>query len=542
MTHTPTSPSATRPWPRAILGLALMLPAVFCCAGTLAWPSLQLVLMSFQRVAPFGPGAEFIGFDNYASLAALGSFARVLGFTALLAAERVVIAAIVPVLVGVGAAALSRTGGRSLRLLFALPLAFFGPLALAAAWAVRLAAAQDGSLGQPDSARGIVLLVDAAQTIGLAGARGALANAAALRGERAGGRSLLLIWLTGMTAAAASAVQTSALPMLLTAGGPATATTTLAMLQFQLGFVQARFGQAAAVAAPALIVVALLGLVVGLAIAVSNLRIAPHGASADRTRSGALVALAIGALLSLGWWAWGHLPLLSMFGGLNAETLSQLVERMPVGTVAVNSLQFSLLSVLIPLPVAYLAALGIGALRPAGRHSEWLLVPFSPWLFVSIALLLLPGFNNLRGLGLLNSRAALAPPILVSIPALFVLTLFFKGRHARWQAARGAGQSSVGAFMAEVVAPSLPLVVWLGLLTFVVSWQELMWPLTATSRAEFTTLPVLARAVQGQFGANAGALAAAAALLAWPVALLMLLAIGATHLALDGLAIRTDDE
>ena len=37
----------------------------------------------------------------------------------------------------------------------------------------------------------------------------------------------------------------------------------------------------------------------------------------------------------------------------------------------------------IQLPIAYLGALGIGALRPLGRYSEWLLLPFSPWLFIT---------------------------------------------------------------------------------------------------------------------------------------------------------------
>ncbi|NED57537.1 sugar ABC transporter permease, partial [Micromonospora aurantiaca] len=71
-----------------------------------------------------------------------------------------------------------------------------------------------------------------------------------------------------------------------------------------------------------------------------------------------------------------------------------------------------LLGAVVSVGAAFLGALGIGGLRPLGRRSEWLLLPFAPWLFVGIGPLSIAGFENVGTLDLINSFGALIPPML----------------------------------------------------------------------------------------------------------------------------------
>jgi hypothetical protein len=123
-----------------------------------------------------------------------------------------------------------------------------------------------------------------------------------------------------------------------------------------------------------------------------------------------------------------------------------------------NTLLPPLVSVLLfQIPIAYVAALGIGSLRPLGRHSEWLLLPFCPWLFVGMETLGVQGFQNLRQLSSLGTFSALVSPLALSVPGLVILTLFFKGRQDEWRDAQASGAKAVGSFFRQLVLPSLPL-------------------------------------------------------------------------------------
>lgn len=105
------------------------------------------------------------------------------------------------------------------------------------------------------------------------------------------------------------------------------------------------------------------------------------------------------------------------------------------------------LGALVSVGVAYAAALGIGALRPLGKGSEWLLLPFAPWLLAGSGTLAFSQWSLARDLDLIGTFAALIPPVLVSVPALVVLTLL----------CRGLAQRATTGFARGVLLPSLPM-------------------------------------------------------------------------------------
>jgi hypothetical protein len=131
----------------------------------------------------------------------------------------------------------------------------------------------------------------------------------------------------------------------------------------------------------------------------------------------------------------------------------------------------------IQLPIAYLGGLAIGAVRPFGKFSNWLLLLFSPWLFVTSVPLAFASFELFRKMELLDSPITLTPPILLSVPMLFIFTLFFSGQSPKWQKAREEGTSSISAFFKYLILPSLPLAVFMTAFSLLASTQDLFMPL-----------------------------------------------------------------
>lgn len=295
------------------------------------------------------------------------------------------------------------------------------------------------------------------------------------------------------------------------------ATTTLGFYQFTETFQYFRFGVGAAVAALVLAVTMLLGLVVGLIVVLAGLRleIVPWGKRSalisresrpGRGRTAAIVLLAVTLLVSLGICSLSVLPLpwnalnslkteaemvgspLSLFpSSPSLDSYGDLGDLIPIAKIVVNTIVPPLSVLLLQVPIVYLSALGIGAVRPFKKLNDWLLLLLSPWLFVTIGPLSIAAFQTRRSADLLNTTAGLASPIVLSVPALFVLTLFFKGQEPRWRAALAEGQSPAGAFFTKLILPSLPLALLLACASFLVGLQGLLWPLIAAVGPESLT-------------------------------------------------------
>ncbi|MEV5888784.1 hypothetical protein [Nonomuraea fuscirosea] len=194
----------------------------------------------------------------------------------------------------------------------------------------------------------------------------------------------------------------------------------------------------------------------------------------------------------------------------------------------VNTWVPALAGALVSVGVAYLAALGIGGLRPLGRGSEWLLLAFAPWLFVGPGPLGVANWQNARNLGLIDSFPALVPPLLVSVPALLVLTLLCKGLSER----------SGGDFFGGVLLPSLPMAGILAGAVTLVNAHDLSWPLLVAQQTDLYTTPVSQVSRLGSFAGGTPDIGAATPLLGVIVALAVLVA--AQLLYLDRLAVTTN--
>jgi ABC-type glycerol-3-phosphate transport system permease component len=198
--------------------------------------------------------------------------------------------------------------------------------------------------------------------------------------------------------------------------------------------------------------------------------------------------------------------------------LGPLLEQISAGQVFINSFVPPLVTATLQVLIAYLAALSIGALRPFGKRSDWILLLFSPWLFITVPPLSLAYFIAAQKAGALDTLRATFSPILFSIPALFILAIFFAGRAAQLQQERIASESPQAPdFFRHFILPSLPLaaVLWLLLLFF--NGQDIFWPLLVSVSPERYSLNLtLLRLVQ-MFSGSHEMLAAAVTFFIVPV-------------------------
>ncbi len=506
---------------RIVGGLVLLLPTLVLWLVALLLPTVQTLALSRQNVRLAGE-ATAVGFANYRQLFASSGFAAAREFTALLVFERLLVVAVVPLALALALHAFGRVARIPLRILFTIPFALFAPVSVALIWMLAynpqyglFGGGQQSPLASAAGARGAFLRMDALTTFGLACGVGLIVYLAALRGGRRVG-PVLIVWLVTLLGTTALALQSFTPSFVLTGGGPANRTTTLALLEYTASFRDARLGTGAAVATTIALFPAVCGIITAILIAASGLRLtlvparqshAPLGGSA---RAVAALGLGIVGLCSVAAIVYSNLPVLwagltslksraeaigagrSLFpSAATFEAYARLERALPGGQLLANTVVPVAIGVLlIQLPIAYLGALGIGALRPLGRHSEWLLLPFSPWLFIGALPLGIANYQRLQEAGLLNTFISLIPPSTLAVPMLFILTLRFKGGTVAWQAARAAGAPAVGSFLRLVIAPSLPLALLLALGGLVIGMQDLFWPLLVANSPEQRTIPL----------------------------------------------------
>jgi ABC-type sugar transport system permease subunit len=553
---------------RIVLGILFLLPALFLCVSERLLPTISTLVMSLQKVSFLRPEREFIGLDNYTRVFGDGTFVGTLGSSLVSMIVRLLVIALIPLALAWATSRFGRPLRLGLRTVFSLPVAFFVPVAIAIAWVMALNPVSglfNGAtlLGEPGSARAVLLSIDALYLFGLASGLGLIVFLPIWR--RPAGtpaptfretlKPVLTVWGIGILASIAWTTNTFTLNFVMTAGGPVNSTQTLATWMYQFAFRTMNLGPAAVIASLILLWAFVPGIISGLTILLTRLRlntvearsipdVADLRPAPKRNVLLPGIVLALLLLLLMGACLLGVLP----FGWLipqsfDGQAIGKLLEQIAPFRLFSNTFAPPVVSALLQIAIAYLAALSLGALRPLGRHSEWILLLFSPWLFVTLLPLSLVNYLAVQKSGLLGTFAGSLPPFLLSIPVLYILTLFFKGRAAQWQHA-GAEEEPAEekSFFKHFVLPSLPLAGVLLLLHVMAGWQALFWPMLVNAQADTFPLSVALMQIRAMYLPTDGMLAPAVILLVTPVCIFFFLCLAIAQIFyLDRLVLYTEE-
>lgn len=530
---------------RLAAGSLLLLPAALCCGLDLLWPTLRTVALSMQEMRLLDDGT-FVGLENYLRLLEQERFLTAVGFTTSQTFLRLLVVTIVPLLLAWAVGQFGRPVRLSMRWALSIPLALFAPVLVAVAWVMLLRPQANFFdtflLADPDTAPNVMLLLDALYFFGLACGLGLIfylpiwqrPRTAVPPTWREAWKPTLAMWGTSVLAVLALTPNSFTLPMLMTGGGPMGSSATIAIVMYDYAFRMTRMGTATAAITPPLLGALLAGLIAGVLVLAFRLRLTTFGAlptavgnDHSETRSRVWPGALLGAclLLVLVACACSVGPMLWLPTAELGDSQS-MGDFFSPGRVWFNTLGPALFAALVQVSVAFVAALGIGAVQPVGKWSAWLLLPFAPWLFVTAVPLGIVSFLDAQSLGILNTWPALIPPILLSVPALFILTLFFN-RHPA---------SSDNFFMA-VLLPSLPLAGGLVVLHWVVNAQDLLWHFSAAVQPDLATVGVVVMRLLMQFPGGAST---AVLTLTLPLALGLFLLLVPLHLYLDGLVLYAE--
>ncbi len=187
-----------------------------------------------------------------------------------------------------------------------------------------------------------------------------------------------------------------------------------------------------------------------------------------------------------------------------------------------NSLVVALLATVFSLLVSACAAYAIARLNL--KHRQLILTAIVASSMFPLVTLLVPIFETMRSLGLLNTYTALVLPyVVLNLPVCtLVLVSFFQSIPRDLEnAAMIDGCTRLGALVRVVVPLAAPGVFTAGILAFVNAWDEFLLALSLNASASMRTLPVGITLYQGEFSFPWPIISAALIVAIVPVAVLI---------------------
>ncbi|MER6346009.1 carbohydrate ABC transporter permease [Streptomyces sp. NPDC001595] len=216
-------------------------------------------------------------------------------------------------------------------------------------------------------------------------------------------------------------------------------------------------------------------------------------------------------------------PGLSPFkGAFTMAAYRQILERGNVSVWAFNSFLIAALVTVITVAVSTLAAYGFS--RGTFRGRRVLLAVTVAAIMVPPQLLVVPLFEQMLLLNMVDTYAAVVLPQVVAPMMVFILKRFFDGIPKELEdAARLDGASEFRVFTSIVLPLSRPIVAAVAIFVFIGAWNNFMWPFIVTNDPDLMTLPVGLATVKDAFGIQYAQSMASALLAALPLIVVFLL-------------------
>ncbi len=222
--------------------------------------------------------------------------------------------------------------------------------------------------------------------------------------------------------------------------------------------------------------------------------------------NGALLLLAVLTALPLLWMISASLMPAGEAMSLPAHLLpshptlqhyATLFSRLNIGRTLLNSLLLAISITAVSLICNSMAGYAFAKLRFRGRGRLFAILLAT--LIVPPQVTVLPLFLEIRAFGLINSFGGVIVAAIATVFGIFLIRQFALGiPDELLDAARLDGASELGIYW-KIIFPLLrPILVTLGVFTFLSSWNDFMWPLTVLTDESKYTLPVALANLSGE--------------------------------------------
>ncbi|AFV89905.1 carbohydrate ABC transporter permease [Acidipropionibacterium acidipropionici] len=182
----------------------------------------------------------------------------------------------------------------------------------------------------------------------------------------------------------------------------------------------------------------------------------------------------------------------------------------------------SVLTTILTVVFASMAAFSLS--RLTFRGSNVVLTMILLGIMIPAQVLIVPIFQELNAIGLLNTYWSVIFPQVPAVIAVFIFKQFFDGIPKDFEEAARIDGASVWKVYTRVVMPlSRPVIAAVTVLTFVGVWNNLLLPLYVLSNPGLMTIPVGLATTQGSYGLRYADIQAGALLAALPLIIIYLI-------------------
>ena len=204
---------------------------------------------------------------------------------------------------------------------------------------------------------------------------------------------------------------------------------------------------------------------------------------------------------------------------LHWQNYQAVLLQAPFGRWFLNSTIVTTVCVMGNLLFCSLAGYAFARFRFAGRGIAFFLILAT--LMVPFQVVMIPTFLIVRSMGQIDTLGALILPNLASAFGIFMMRQFFRTLPIELEeAARIDGASRLGVLFNIVLPLSAPALATLGVITFMWTWNDFLWPLITIYSEDKMTLQLGLTTFQGQHQSNTALLMAANVMTMAPILLL----------------------
>lgn len=194
---------------------------------------------------------------------------------------------------------------------------------------------------------------------------------------------------------------------------------------------------------------------------------------------------------------------------------------LPIERWFLNSMFVSTLTTILILSIDSIAAYAYARMEFVGKRLMYGMLLAT--LFLPGMMFLVPNFLTIANLNLLNSYAGVIMPGLAGVFGVFFMRQFFESLPRELEeAAYIDGATRIQTFFLIALPLSKPALATLGIITFLSSWNDFLWPLLILKDRSLQTLPPGLRTLQGAYTSEYGQMMAGAVITSIPVLLLYL--------------------
>jgi multiple sugar transport system permease protein len=198
-----------------------------------------------------------------------------------------------------------------------------------------------------------------------------------------------------------------------------------------------------------------------------------------------------------------------------------LFERLHLTRYFANSLLIATSVTALSVLINSLAGYAFAKLRFAGRKHLFRFLLAG--LVIPAQVAMIPLFLMLKQFGLINSYWAVILPASATIFGVFLIRQYALSiPDALLDAARVDGASELRIFFSLALPVMRPILVTLGVYTFMVTWNDFMWPLIALVDGDLRTLPVALAILSGEHVQDTELMMAGSVLTVMPVLLMFI--------------------